>query len=657
VRRLGRLASLAGPPGVRALRRGLDLVERCLPPPPPLESFLAAQDPELVLVTPLVDLGSRQGDWLRAAKRLGIRTGYPVLSWDNLTNKGLVRDVPDQVLVWNDLQAREAEELHRIPRERIRVTGAPVCDPWFEWEPSRSREEFCREVGLRPDRPIVLYLCSSKFVAPDELAFVRSWIERLRALGGSFADAGFLIRPYPDTARRWVGIDLDGPQVRVWPRFGEIPHDDASRRNYFDSIHHAAAVVGINTTAQIESAIVDRPVHTLLAEEFRETQVGTLHFHYLSADEFGLLHVGRTFEEHAAQLEESLRGRTDGRNERFIRRFVRPLGLDRSATEALADAIEELGSRPAPTPDRGPLPAPAVRFALAPLTALAGRGRGRRRRGEGGKGVSTAERELRRTVRRLRSGRAPGAVVAGPWSEDEIGELLYWVPFLRWLQTGSVGLRERLFVLSRSSSAGWYEGIGAKWAKLDGPSSSELLEERALREFGLERGAFRVLSADPVVAARPELADQGPAVRLQNRWLEFEPLAAPEPPPELELPEEYLAVCFEAAAAKIARALAERRAVVDLGGLDRAAQAAVLGRSGGFIGSYGVEAYLAALVGRPAVVFGSEDANPDDLRLAASFLAGAPFGELHVVEAGGSPVDAAERALGLVGVPEALTRV
>ena len=69
VRRLGRLASLAGPPGVRALRRGLDLVERCLPPPPPLESFLAAQDPELVLVTPLVDLGSRQGDWLRAAKR------------------------------------------------------------------------------------------------------------------------------------------------------------------------------------------------------------------------------------------------------------------------------------------------------------------------------------------------------------------------------------------------------------------------------------------------------------------------------------------------------------------------------------------------------------------------------------------------------------
>ena len=36
------------------------------------------------MVTPLVGLGSAQADYLRAAKRLGILTAYPVLSWDNL---------------------------------------------------------------------------------------------------------------------------------------------------------------------------------------------------------------------------------------------------------------------------------------------------------------------------------------------------------------------------------------------------------------------------------------------------------------------------------------------------------------------------------------------------------------------------------------------
>src|SRR4029078_7100060 len=82
-----------------------------------------------VLVTPLIDLGSRQADWLRGAKRLGIRTGFPVFSWDNLTNKGLVRDEPDLTLVWNDLQAREAEELHGISPARIRITGRPAAEP------------------------------------------------------------------------------------------------------------------------------------------------------------------------------------------------------------------------------------------------------------------------------------------------------------------------------------------------------------------------------------------------------------------------------------------------------------------------------------------------------------------------------------------------
>src|SRR5207253_7118830 len=121
----------------------------------------------------------------------------------------------------------------------------------------------------------------------------------------------------------------DDPGARIWPRYGEEPLDESSRRNYFDSIFHSAAVVGINTSAQIESAIVGRPVHTVLADEFRETQQGTLHFHYLKADEFGHLLVGRTMEEHLAQLETSLEGRGDEeRNERFLRRFVRPLGRD-----------------------------------------------------------------------------------------------------------------------------------------------------------------------------------------------------------------------------------------------------------------------------------------------------------------------------------------
>ena len=221
---------------------------------------------------------------------------------------------------------------------------------------------------------------SSPFVAPEEVAFVRRWIDGLREHGGLLAEAGILVRPHPLNGRQWAAATLDGPQVSIWPRGGEAPQDESARDNYFDSIYHAAAVVGINTTAQIESAILGRPVHTLLAEEFRKTQVGTLHFHHLQDEEYGHLLVATTLEEHAAQLEASLRGDWDvSRDERFIRRFVRPLGLDVSATATVVDEIEELGRRPAPAPTRDPFLGPAVRFALAPFATRAARDRTRRK--------------------------------------------------------------------------------------------------------------------------------------------------------------------------------------------------------------------------------------------------------------------------------------
>ena len=291
-RTLGRAAGALGPPGVALARRGLEVAERSLEPPPEVVAFLREEQPDVLLVAHVVLLDGGEADYLRAARRLGIRTAFPVRGWDNLTNKGLMRDAPDLVLVWNEVQAQEARELHAIPHENIRVTGSPKCDPLFDWTSRRSREEFCRQVGLDPAAPFVLYVGSSPFVAPREVGFVRRWIAALRAHGGVLAEAGILVRPHPRNAKQWADATLDEPQVAVWPKGGETPQDDASRDNYYDSIHHAAAVVGINTTAQIESAILGRPVHTVLDHEFERTQQGTLHFDYLKDDDYGHLIVG-----------------------------------------------------------------------------------------------------------------------------------------------------------------------------------------------------------------------------------------------------------------------------------------------------------------------------------------------------------------------------
>ncbi len=663
---LGRAAGVFGPWGVAALRRTLQAVERCLAPPAEVERYLAGQRPDVVMFAHLLPMGSRHAEYLRAAKRLGLRTVFPIRGWDNLTNKGLLRDAPDLLLVWNDLQAKEAVELHRVPPGQVRPVGAFSCDHWFGWQPARDRDDFCREVGLAADRPIVLYVCSSGFVAENEVDFVRSWIDRLRARGGVLADAGFLVRPHPLNAAQWAVADLDGPQVRVWPRFGEAPSDQESRRHFFDSIYHAAAVVGINTTAQIESAIVGRPVHTLLAEEFLDTQQGTLHFHYLKADDFGLLHVGRSFDEHAAQLEQSLRGREDdGRNERFLRRFVRPNGLDRAATEILVESIEELAARAAPRPDRGPPLAPIVRAGLAPLAVLAGR-RVARRRSEK-KDVGTPVEVLRSAVRKRAVHRTGAPVVAGPWLGDEAGELLYWIPFLRWVQTLGMGLPGRLFVVCRARSAAWYAGVGAGRIEVEqlvgaerAAGLAELSEEELqgpLRDliaqvFEFGGRPFAVLPAGLVADARADLTRQKPAQHPRRRLIEFAPLDAPALSEGLELPAEFVAVRLDA---DVAASLEQHRAVVMLDSLDGRTREAVLARSHGFVGTYGIEAVEAVLLGVPAVVLpvpaGGTEAG--DVELVRTYLASPPFGPLHVLEAPGGPDEVAAQAERLLSTPAA----
>jgi hypothetical protein len=669
--RLGRIAGLAGPRGVATLRWALQLLEQCIAPPAEVERFLADERPDVLLPTHLFPIGTSHADYLRAAKRLGIHTVFPVRGWDNLTNKGLLRDAPELMLVWNEFQAREAEELHGVPSGQILLTGAPSCDHWFEWSPSRDREAFCEEVGLRADRPIVLYVCSSGFVARDrEAGFVRRWIDGLRERGGLFGEAGFLIRPHPLNAAQWSDAGLDGDQVCVWPRFGEAPHDDRSKRNFFDSIFHAAAVVGINTTAQIESAIIGRPVHTLLADEFRDTQQGTLHFHYLRAEEYGHLFVGRTFDEHADQLAESLGGRPeDDRNERFLRRFVRPHGLDRSATELVVESIEELGARPAPSRRRGPLASPAVRLLLAPFAAASGRKAGRR--DLPGDEERLPIDELRRVVRARAMHRAGVPVVAGPWLSDEIGELLYWIPFLRWAQNAAPGLHERLFLVCRASGATWYEGIGAGQVAVEdlltpdrlgslgeGISEDELqgpLRDRLSEIFALGSRGFRVLPGNLVADVRPELAKD--PTGGDERLLEFAPLATPPLPDGLGVPDEFLAIRLPESQSGVAAALAERAPVVDLRGLDRAAQAAVVARARGFVGAFGVEACLALLLGRPAVVLSDQGSGSDDERVASVVLGRPPFGRLHRLAAA-APDESAERAAELVETSlEALTAV
>jgi hypothetical protein len=501
--------------GRQRLARLLRALERALPRVKAFERFIASHRPDAVLITPLVDVGSPQIDHLRAAKALGLRTVLPVCSWDHLSSKALLRLMPDLVVVWNDVQRAEAIEMHGVRPDRVVVTGAQCYDQWWHRRPSRSREAFLHRVGLRADRPFVLYVCSSLFRdTAEEPAFVLEWIAAVRSSGDPrLNEIGLLIRPHPARLKEWQEFDLSGYRnVALW---GTHPVNDDAKDDYFESLYYSAAVVGLNTSAFIEAAVVGRPVHTVLLPEIsKANQEGTIHFRYLLTVNGGLLHAARSLDEHVRLLAQGLdvTGAADPQSRRFAETFVRPFGPDVPATPRFADAVERVAALPAPRREGTDIRALLGRVALYPvvfaialhlrtqlwrkhvrnslrkeyrtwrrrilvdlkrfavqklrpkgprpveppppsaLTPKLGRHRDPAKR-LAGWDVEEAH-EIRELVTLL--GRTDKPILMGPWLSETGFELLYWIPFLSWAKTYGNLAADRLVAVSRGGAAPWY---------------------------------------------------------------------------------------------------------------------------------------------------------------------------------------------------------
>ena len=367
---------------VQGLRWIWAVMESIVPPGHEFREVLERDRPDVLLLTPLLYFGSQQVDFVRSARLLGIPSVLGVGSWDHLTTKGAIHEIPDHVVVWNEEQRREAAELHEVPMDRVKVTGAQAYDRWFNRRPSTSWRSFCDKVSLPLDRPLLLYVCSSPFIAPNEVGLVRSWVKELRSSPyQKLRTAGLLIRPHPQNAEQWrdesllAGIE----NVTIWPRHGANPVAQEARADYFDSMYYSAAVVGVNTSALIESGVIGRSVYTILTDEFSGTQEGTLHFQHLKTVNGGLLHVASNLREHAEQLARHTWTNADPKSLAFVKAFVRPNGLNTPAGKVFADTLEAMAKGPTREVSGKPLIRFVCRSTLYPIAALAKFFAGRRR--------------------------------------------------------------------------------------------------------------------------------------------------------------------------------------------------------------------------------------------------------------------------------------
>lgn len=316
----------------------------------PILDHLRELDPDITVVSP-INWASRPGDfageveYARASQSLGIPAVVPVLSWDNLTARGLYYVTPDMTLAWNDCHVEEATTIHGIPLEKIVVTGSPLFDKWFNAEDlGESRGDFCKRVGLHPERPIVVYLGSSGNIAPDETWLIHKLISAVaNHKNPDINTLQFIIRPHPANADHYGNVNWGNATV-LWPRKAALPDSKDAVRTFYNTLLHSIGTVGINTTGMIDAVVADKPSATIFVDRYKKSQVEAPHFQHLFGS--GALERVHNGEEFTEFVERILQGRDNAQEQRrkFVTTFVRSRGLCRSAGSVAAMAIEMLSA-------------------------------------------------------------------------------------------------------------------------------------------------------------------------------------------------------------------------------------------------------------------------------------------------------------------------
>lgn len=129
------LASIFG--GSFLFQKFVRFLGRCLTAQPLLQQqrlgfnvFFDKYKPDTVFVTDIQnEYDVRLAEEARGRR---IKVVGMVRSWDNLTTKGLIRFLPDKLLVQNEIAKEEAVCLHRIPIKSIEIVGIPHYDSYFQ---------------------------------------------------------------------------------------------------------------------------------------------------------------------------------------------------------------------------------------------------------------------------------------------------------------------------------------------------------------------------------------------------------------------------------------------------------------------------------------------------------------------------------------------
>ncbi|GGN10563.1 hypothetical protein GCM10010967_53040 [Dyadobacter beijingensis] len=203
----------------------------------------------------------RENRIVNALKTRGTRCIAMIISWDNLTSKGIINAAPDLVLVWNKLMADEYEQLYSLFGNvgALRMTGVPRFGIYAKPPDPLKVAVFRGKLGIVPRACVILFSTGAvkHHVCQDYV------IEDLLEYARTRPEVVIMVRCHPGDEpgkyERFSGYK----NLRFLPSFRQCK-EDIPPSDFLETLQIQLAAsqvcIQIASTMLLDAAACDKPV-------------------------------------------------------------------------------------------------------------------------------------------------------------------------------------------------------------------------------------------------------------------------------------------------------------------------------------------------------------------------------------------------------------
>ncbi|WP_171036613.1 CDP-glycerol glycerophosphotransferase family protein [Dyadobacter sediminis] len=193
-----------------------------------------------------------------------------IISWDNLTSKGIINANHNCILVWNRFMADEYRKFYSIfgrNGSEVCITGIPRFDIYFRKSADAYAEtDFRRKYSIKPSDKIILFATSSCKLFPHQIAVTKDLI----AYTHEHKNMVLIIRCHPADHFYLYDPFLHEENLRIW--FPDDPVTSVKSKstarmpdlNFLDSlaemIRHCDVCINVASTMRLDAAACNKHI-------------------------------------------------------------------------------------------------------------------------------------------------------------------------------------------------------------------------------------------------------------------------------------------------------------------------------------------------------------------------------------------------------------